>query len=174
MFRKESVDPFDCAGQFAKALAGGVLLSTNGEKFNSMVIGWGHIGVIWGKPTVTVYVRESRYTKPQLDQTGAFTVSVPVEGTLSPEILRVCGSASGRDVDKAALFTLVPAEENGVPGVLEAPLTLECRVLYAQEQVESAIPEELRARFYSGPNAGDAHTAYIGLIERAYVIRREG
>ncbi len=129
MFRKEPVEPFACAEQFARALGSGVLLNTSGEKFNSMVIGWGNIGVIWGKPTVTVYVRESRYTKPQLDRTGAFTVSVPAGGTLDPEILRVCGGESGRDVDKAALFTLVPAEENGVPGVLEAPLTLECRGL---------------------------------------------
>ncbi len=171
---KQKIDAFDWAEHIMKALKKGVLLNTRAEKFNSMVIGWGHIGVIWGKPTVTVYVRESRYTKPQLDATGAFTVSVPVGGTLGPEILRVCGGESGRDVDKAALFTLVPAEENGVPGVLEAPLTLECRVLYAQEQVESAIPDELRARFYSGVCAGDAHTAYIGLIERAYVIRGEG
>ena len=75
---KESIDVFDYAGKITKTLPEGILLNTRGEKFNSMVIGWGHLGVIWGLPTFTVYVRQSRYTREQLDKTGEFTVSVPL------------------------------------------------------------------------------------------------
>ncbi len=84
----------------------GLLLNTNGDKFNSMVIGWGHLGILWNLPTFTVYVRKSRFTRPQLDKTRAFTISVPLDGKIDPKVMKVCGSQSGRDVDKAELFTL--------------------------------------------------------------------
>ena len=176
---KEAINVQDYAGTILKALPGGLLLNTNGEKFNSMVIGWGNPGVIWGRPVFTVYVRRNRYTKAQIDKTGEFTVSVPLNGPI-PEIVKVCGRKSGRDTDKAeaAGLTLETPEATHTPGVREYPLTLECKVLYAQEQDLSAIPEDIRAAmyppdvdgFYPGANR-DAHTAYIGEIVSAYIIR---
>ena len=173
---KEKINVFDCAEQLSKALPQGILLNTNGEKFNSMVIGWGHLGTIWNLPTYTVYVRQSRYTKAQLDRTGEFTISAPADGKLSREVFRICGTQSGRDVDKekAAHLTLVDAEEISVPGIREYPLTLECKVLYRQDQALSGIPEDIRKRFYShGTDEGDFHTAYIGQIVSAYIIRED-
>lgn len=154
------------------ALPHGILLNTQNEKFNSMVIGWGHGGVIWGLDTFVVYVRQSRYTKPQLDATGEFTISVPRVGArISPEVFRACGSQSGRDVDKAKLFTLVPGRKVDVPAIREYPLTLECKVLYSQDQSLSDIPKDILDRYYGkGGDVGDFHTAYIGQIVDAYVI----
>ena len=132
-----------------------------------MVIGWGHLGTIWGLPTYTVYVRQSRYTRLQLDRTMKFTISAPLDGKLSREVFQVCGTQSGRDTDKekAAHLTLVDGEKVSVPGIREYPLTLECKVLYRQDQVLADIPEEIRKRFYShGTDEGDFHTAYIGEI----------
>ena len=171
---KEIINAFDYAERITKELQEGILLNTCGEKFNSMVIGWGHLGVIWNRPTFTVYVRGSIYTKPQLDRTREFTLSVPLEGHLGKEVLRVCGSQSGRDLNKeiAASLTLVDADEIHAPGILEYPLTLECRVLYQQDQVLLEVPKEIRHRFYSkGADEGDFHTAYIGEIVKAYIIR---
>lgn len=173
---KETINVFDYAERITKALPEGILLNTNGEKFNSMVIGWGHLGVIWGLSTFTVYVRQSRYTKPALDQTKEFTISVPLEGRLDKEVFRICGTLSGRDVDKekAAHLTLAEAEQIHTPGIKEVPLTLECKVLYQQEQVLADIPEDVRQRFYThGTDAGDFHTAYIGQIVNAYIIRED-
>ena len=52
---KEKVNVSDYANHITKALAGGgILLNTNGDKFNTMVIGWGNIGTLWGKPTFIV------------------------------------------------------------------------------------------------------------------------
>ncbi len=150
----------------------GLLLNTNGDKFNSMVIGWGHLGILWNLPTFTVYVRKSRYTRPQLDKTRAFTISVPLDGKIDPKVMKVCGSLSGRDVDKAELFTLEEPGDNGVPGIEEYPLTLECRVLYSQDQDLESIPADIRAKFYpEGEDGADIHTAYVGLITDAYIIR---
>ena len=178
---KEPVNVFDWANHILKALPGGILLNTLDGKFNSMVIGWGHLGVIWGKPTFVAYVRENRFTKARLDRTREFTISVPLDRP-DPEITRVCGSLSGRDVDKAALagLKLVPSEAVKTPGVAQYPLTLECRVLYSQKQELSAIPEDILKKAYpqhvdgTHPMANrDAHTAYIGQIERAYIIKED-
>ncbi len=173
---KEKINAFDYAEQLNKALPQGILLNTNGEKFNSMVIGWGYLGTLWSLPTYTVFVRQSRYTKAQLDKTGEFTVSAPVSGKLSKEVFRICGTLSGRDVDKEkeAGLTLVDAEEISTPGIKEVPLTLECKVLYKQDQVLEDIPEDIRERFYSrGSDNGDFHTAYIGQIVDAYIIKED-
>ena len=132
---KEQINVFDYSEQIMKALRRGILLNTNGEKFNSMVISWGHFGIIWGMPTFVVYVREHRYTKTQLDRTGEFTLGIPLDKP-DPLIARVCGSLSGRNTDKAAeaKLTLVEAETNHTPAVAQYPLTLECKVLYTQKQ----------------------------------------
>lgn len=173
---KEKINVFDYSEQLNKALIHGILLNTSGKRFNSMVIGWGHLGTIWNLPTYTVYVRQSRYTKALLDQTNEFTVSSPVSGKLSKEVFQICGTQSGRNVDKAktAHLTLVDADRIHTPGIQEYPLTLECKVLYRQEQVLSSIPEDIRKRFYShGPDDGDFHTAYIGHIVSAYIIKED-
>jgi len=176
---KEFINVNDHAQHIMKQLPKGILLNTQADKFNAMVIGWGHLGVIWNVPTFVVYVRRSRFTKAQLDKTGCFTVSVPL-GDISPVIQRVCGSLSGRDVDKVreAGLTLEPGESVPVPAVREYPLTLECSVLYAQEQDLSLLPRDIVERMYpqdvdgTHPMANrDAHTAYIGRIVNAYIIR---
>lgn len=139
-----------------------------------MVIGWGLLGTLWGLPTFVVYVRQSRYTKSQLDRTGEFTVSVPLTGIV-PSINKVCGSQSGFDVDKEreAGLTLVPAEAINTPGIREYPLTVECKVLYSQDQDVKGIPEEIIKHYYpeTAPGECDFHTMYVGQIVDAYIIR---
>ncbi len=176
---KESVNITDVANRITEALPRGILLNTRGDKFNSMVIGWGHIGTLWGRPTFHVYVRQGRYTKGQLDKTGEFSISVPLEG-VDPRISRVCGTQSGFQVDKAeaAGLQLEPPEVISTPGVRQYPLTLECRILYAQDQDLSRIPQEIRKHTYpqdvpgTNPMANrDFHTMYVGEIVAAYIIR---
>ena len=175
---KKPISLKDYAGHIFEALHRGVLLNTNGDKFNAMVIGWGALGRTWNVDTFTVYVREGRYTKGQLDLTGEFTVSIPLDGP-DGNINRVCGSQSGRNIDKvtAAGLELEPPEASHTPGVKQYPLTLECRVLYAQRQEIAALPEDIQRTMYpqdvdsTNPMANrDPHTAYIGEILRAYII----
>ena len=84
---KKFIDPFDYAGTICKATKKGILLTTKaGEKVNTMTIGWGTIGIEWGKPIFVGYVRESRYTREMLDQNGEFTVNVPM-GEIDSKIL---------------------------------------------------------------------------------------
>ena len=175
---KEKINITDYANLITKALAKGILLNTNGDKFNSMVIGWGHIGTLWGKPTFHVYVRQGRYTKGQLDKTGEFTVSVPLKAA-DPAINRICGSQSGYHIKvKEAGLELETAEVIHTPGIRQYPLTIECKVLYAQDQDLNKIPDDICKVMYpqdvpgTNPMANrDFHTMYVGEIVDAYIIR---
>ncbi len=168
--QKKPIEITDYANAITAALRRGVLLTTkNGEKVNSMVIGWGHIGRIWELPVFVAYVRDNRYTREMLDANPEFTVNVPVNG-FDKKAFTVCGTKSGRDMDKLAEagLTPVPPEVVFVPGLKECPLTLECRVVYREEQTAARLPEALRRRFYSIET--DDHIAYFGEIVAAYLI----
>ena len=176
---KEKINVTDYANLITKMLPKGILLNTSGDKFNSMVIGWGHLGTLWGKPTFHVYVRQGRYTKPQLDKTGEFTISVPLE-KIDPAINRILGGQSGYNIDKVkeAGLELEEAEVIGTPGSRQYPLTIECRVLYAQDQELATVAADIRERTYPQDVPGteplanrDIHTMYVGEIVDAYIIR---
>ena len=171
---KEKINITEYANLITELLPKGILLNTNGDKFNSMVIGWGHMGTLWGIPTFVVYVRQSRYTKGQLDKTGEFTVSVPLNG-IDTSINSICGSQSGFDIDKEKEtgLTLVSSEKIHTPGIKEYPLTIECKVLYSQDQEVKDIPAEILRQYYpeTAPGECDHHTMYIGQIVDAYIIK---
>ena len=89
---KKQVEAFDYADVICKALSKGVLLTTrSGKRVNTMTIGWGKIGIEWGRPIFIVYVRDSRYTKQLLEESGEFTVNVPLT-VGDQEILGYCGT----------------------------------------------------------------------------------
>ena len=176
---KEMIRVTEYAQTITEALPKGILLNTKSVKFNSMVIGWGSLGTVWGRPTFTVYVRENRYTKSQLDSVGEFTISIPLDKPV-PLIAKVCGSQSGREVNKEteARLTLEDPKIISVPGIKEYPLTLECKVLYSQKQELEKIPDDIRKSMYPQDVDGtypmanrDPHTAYIGEIVAAYIIK---
>lgn len=176
---KKIINVFDYAGDICKSMKRGVLLTTKlAGKVNSMTIGWGMIGIEWGKPIFITFVRESRYTKQLLEENGEFTVNVP-HGEADSKILGFCGSKSGRDVDKIKELglTLEDPLTISVPGIREFPLTLECKILYKQKQEFGAIPSDLLERYYpqdvdsSNPGSNrDCHVAFYGEILNAYFI----
>lgn len=173
---KRKIEVWDYAGEILAATGKGVLLTTKADgKVNSMTIGWGTLGIEWGKPICTVFVRESRYTKELLDKTGEFTINVPY-GEYDKNIISVCGTKSGRDMDKLGELglTLEEPEVVSVPAIRELPLTLECKVIYRQDQDPKAIAPENDARYYGKgtPNENDYHTAYYGQIVAAYIIEK--
>lgn len=171
---KKEINVWEYAPQILEALPKGVLLTTkSGETVNTMTIGWGTLGIEWGKPIFIAYVRPSRYTKKLLDENPEFTVNIPV-GELDKSILGVCGSKSGRDMNKIKELNLTLEEPltGNVPAICQLPLTLECKVIYTQAQDPKAIEPALDARFYAKDttNEGDYHIAYYGEITAAYIV----
>ena len=152
------------------ALKKGVFLTSKvGDKVNTMVIGWGHVGRIWERPVFIAYIRDIRYTREMLDINPEFTVNIPVNG-FSKEAFAICGTESGRNMDKikeAGLTPVIP-EVISVPGIKEFPLTLVCRVIYRQEQDAYRLPEDIRRQFYTIET--EDHIAYYGEIVSAYII----
>ena len=171
---KRIIDPFAHAPQILNALKTGALLTTkNGDKINTMTIGWGHLGIEWNTPTFIAYVRGCRHTKPMLDAGKEFTVNIPL-GTTDRNILKICGTKSGRDMNKISHLglTLEEPQTIGVPGIRELPLTLECRVIYSQQQVPECVLDGHILTHYSVDKevSQDYHTAYYGQILSAYII----
>ena len=168
--RRKYIDCREYADVITKALNPGILLTAKADgKVNPMTIGWGTVGVNWSKPVFAAYVRQSRYTHQLLDANPFFTVNVPY-GEYDRSVLGLCGTKSGRDTDKLAEAGLTPVapEVISVPGLKEWPLTLECRVIYREEQTAARLPEALRRRFYSVE--AEDHIAYFGEIVAAYLI----
>lgn len=168
------VNVWDYAGHILKVIDKGILLTTAAEgRVDTMVIGWGSLGVVWSKPVFKVLVRESRYTKELLDKNGEFTVNVPL-AAVDKNIIAVCGTKSGRDMDKFKELGLhtKAGQTVAVPAIRELPLTLECKVIYRQDQDPDAIEPDSYARFYAKGtrNEGDHHTVYYGEITAAYIV----
>ena len=172
---KRIIDPFDYANQIMKAVKTGVLLTTKAKgQTNTMAISWGTLGIQWNTPIFTVFVRGCRHTGPMLDESMEFTVNIPLE-PVDKNIIRVCGTLSGRDTDKFALLGLTPEEPEviGTPGIRQLPLTLECKVLYKQQQTPDCFAAQDPLRHYPESTDdihADYHTAYYGQIVAAYII----
>lgn len=172
---KKPIHPFDYANQILSAVKSGVLLTTKaGEALNTMSISWGTMGIQWGLPIFTVFVRGCRHTSTMLDANPEFTVNIPLE-SVDKNIIRVCGTQSGRDVDKFQLLGLTPEapESISVPGIRQLPLTLECKVIYKQQQYPDCMTDPEPHTHYpenSQDIHADYHTAYYGQIVNAYII----
>ena len=118
------------------------------------------MGVMWGALAATCYIRPQRYTKEFVDREAYFTLAFFGEeyrGALS-----LCGSKSGRDIDKIKEcgFTVKTAG-CGAPYFEEAELVLVCRKRFAQPMDPDNIPPEIKDKWYPGK---DYHTLYIGEI----------
>ena len=152
-----------------KSLKKGAFLTTkyNGQ-VNTMTISWGNIGIEWGTDVFITMVRDSRYTKTALDETGKFTVTIPLDDTMK-EALAFCGSKSGRDYDKIkeCNFSLVSAKNIDVPVIKCKSIAIECEVMYAQRMDEGCMTSEFKEKFYSN---GDIHTLYHGKILEMYEV----
>ena len=101
-----------------------------------------------------------RSTKEFVDREEYFTLSF--FGEESRKALQLCGSKSGRDIDKVKEcgFTVRTAE-CGAPYFEEAELVLVCRKRFAQPMDPACIPQEIKTKWYPQE---DYHTLYIGEI----------
>ena len=172
---KQMINVWEYAPQILENVGKGVLMTVQADgKVNPMTIGWGTLGIQWGKPIFIAFVRQSRFTKTLLDKNPEFTINVPVDVS-AKEILSVCGRESGRDVDKIKKLGLqtVAGDTVDVPAIVQLPLTLECKVIYRQDQDLNLLQEASRDRYYKPGTANEAdfHTAYYGEITAAYIVK---
>ena len=124
-------------------------LVTAGEidDYNTMTIGWGSMGTIWGPPhkgrqVLTVYVSPARYTHSYLEKNDYFTVS--------------------------SLTALEPVAASHGVDFRQAELTFVCKKLYSHQFEVEQVPQEVADWIYTRV---PPHTMFIGEI--VDVIERE-
>ncbi|TVQ19139.1 MAG: flavin reductase family protein [Spirochaetaceae bacterium] len=154
--------PYDLIHESVERLGDGGLFLVSGTKGNPMTIGWGVIGQIWGRPVFQVLVRPSRHSFTLLEELGEFTVCIPAEGQRKE--LALCGSKSGRDLDKigACGLSLSPSARVSVPYISECTAHYECRVIHTNDVVNASLDPQIVAGSYP---KGDFHRVYFGQIE---------
>jgi flavin reductase (DIM6/NTAB) family NADH-FMN oxidoreductase RutF len=170
----KKINEIEYASQIMESLdKGGFFLNSKlGDKINSMTIGWGSLSIYWGESVFIAPVRLSRFTHHMIEQSGVFTVSVPLDGALRKE-LGICGSKSGRDTDKFALcnFTAVDGQSVDCPIIGEAQLHIECEVVAADTLDASKMSGDIVDKMYAGDyENGDYHTLFFGKIVDCYIL----
>ncbi len=141
-----------------------LLTAGEGAEVNTMTVSWGGMGVLWNKPVAFCFVRPQRHTFTLTERHDHLSLSFLPE-QYRPA-LRLCGSKSGRDLNKFAAAGLTPAVEETTPYVAEARLVLLCRKLYADDLKADAFLDPALLQNYK---AGDFHRMYICEIEGAYL-----
>ena len=137
------------------------------DKCNTMTASWGGLGVLWGKPVATVYIRPQRYTMEFVEGSEFFTLAF--FGEEYRKALALCGSKSGRDVDKVKEcgFTVMEAE-GGAPYFAQAELVLVCKKAYWQDMDPAHFLDPEIETHYA---QRDYHRIFIGEIVEA--LRKE-
>lgn len=132
----------------------------NGE-YNTMTASWGGVGILWKKPVAFIFVRPQRYTYEFTESSDKITLSFFTEEYR--DALKLCGSKSGRDIDKAKEAGITPVKaDNGSVYFEEARLVMVCRKLYADDIKECCFIDKAPLSNYLN---NDFHKMYVAEIE---------
>lgn len=163
---KKEISIKELKGNFIKMISDDWALLTAGseDSYNMMTVSWGGIGELWGKEVCFVFVRPQRYTYNFMEKNSRFSLSF-FDGDYKKE-LAVCGSQSGRDVDKAALTGLEAQPMGGALGYNQAKTVLVLKKLAYQDIDPKGFVDDSVMENYK---AADFHRVYIGEIEKVLV-----
>lgn len=157
---EDKISPFEKIGKEWMLVTSGDLSS-----YNTMTASWGFMGVMWNKNVVTIVIRPQRYTLEFLKKNDTFTLSFFDES--KKDILKYCGSHSGRDVNKTEKTGLVPFEIGNSVSFTDAKTAYVCRKLYMQSLDENSFIDKSLLSNYKD---SDYHIAITAEIERAVTI----
>jgi flavin reductase (DIM6/NTAB) family NADH-FMN oxidoreductase RutF len=108
---------------------------------------------------MVVLVRPSRYTYSFIEDSKTFTVNVP-----SPDMAdycTLCGTRSGRDVDKLAQVATSAGQLVDSVTLDACPMVYECQVVHWNDVQPSVLVPSIDSRAYA---QGDYHRLYYGQI----------
>lgn len=143
-------------------------LVTAGDKdaLNTMTVSWGAVGELWGKDMATLYIRPQRYTEEFLNKNDYLTVSFYPDD-MKKQIHGVCGSKSGRDVDKVKECNLTPVFDEKAPYFNEAQIVLVCKkTAKSRFNPDEFLDGEIDEKWYP---QNDYHFIYYAEIEKVLV-----
>lgn len=133
--------------------------------YNMMTASWGGLGEMWGKDVAIAVIRPQRYTYEFMEKAEGYTLSFYGEEG-KKAVHAVCGSKSGREVDKTALTGLTPVFDGPYTYFEQARLVLCCKKVYVQDIDPACFTDpSLLEKWYQN----DYHRAYVGAIEKVLV-----
>ncbi len=161
---------FEHVDKLIKSLEGDgafLVVEDKNKKANLMTIGWATVGMVWGKPVMSVFVRPVRYTYDLIENAQNFSVCVPNAGKLK-EALIFCGSSSGRSVDKIANsgLSFIPGHLKDTLVIEECKLFYECHILERTFLDPKTLNEDVIKNYYPSK---DFHAVYFGEIKHSYI-----
>lgn len=137
----------------------GLLTAGDSNAWNTMTVSWGALGELWSKDVAFAFVRPQRYTKEFIDNSEYFTLCFFDEEY--KDALKICGSKSGRDIDKAQATGLTPVFDFGTTYFEQAKLVIVCKKIAQQDMnpdgfIDAGIDDNYAKKDY--------HTTYVGEI----------
>ena len=164
MAKEISIREFD--GNFVKMLSEDWALLTAGkdDRFNTMTVSWGGIGELWNKDVAFLFVRPQRYTYQFIENNDYFTLSF-FGGEYKKE-LALCGSKSGRDIDKMAETGFTPIAIDESIGFKEAKVTVYMKKIAYQDMKPDGFIDNAIMNNYK---ENDFHRIYVGEILKVIV-----
>jgi len=169
MIQREELNFWDQAGEILnrmRSINGGVLCTVvdNAGRQNVITLGWGQVGPNYhGHPIFIIAVAPPRYSWRFLEEVPEFVIAVPTVA-MRPAA-NLCGTKSGRDMDKfaAAGLTRVPSLDVRAPSILECPINVECRIY-----TKVAPPHMLLTPEHREKPLAEQHTIYFAESLGAY------
>ena len=134
------------------------------NKANTMTASWGTVGVLWGKNVVSIFIRESRYTKEFIDKQDTFSLTFfDTQDKENKLALKYFGAVSGRNEDKISNAKMhVDYASDGTPYIDEGNLVLVCRKMSATRILpDQFIDATIDSSWYKDR---DYHTMYIAEV----------
>ena len=164
-----AIEPEQLADNVFKAIGEDWMLIAARKKdgsFNMMTASWGGLGVLWGQPVFTCFIRPQRYTLEFAEE--ADLLSLSFFGGKQREALTFCGSKSGRDFDKAKETGLIPRlDADGLVFFDQATLVIAGRKLYVSDfKKENFTDPSIPAECYP---TEDYHRVFICRADGIFV-----
>ena len=162
LYMFKQINSKDIESNLIKAISEEWMLISAGDEsgYNMMTASWGFAGEMWGNDSVVIAVRPQRYTLEFLNNSDYFTLSFYGD---NKDIHKICGSKSGRDVNKTELTGLTPIFSHGTVYFDEARLVLVCKKQYVSRLESEKFTDKEPLKWY--PNE-DYHYMIVGKIEK--------
>ncbi len=165
-FMSREISIRELEGNFVKMLSEDWALLTAGniDTFNTMTVSWGGVGELWNKDVAFLFVRPQRYTFEFIENNDYFTLSF-FGGKYKKE-LGICGSKSGRDIDKMEATGFTPISIDKSTGFKEATVTVYMKKLAYQDMKPDGFIDDSIMNNYAN---NDFHRVYVGEIIKVIV-----
>ena len=157
--------------EFTTPTTPAILSAGDKNKYNSMTIEWGSLGVAFKKPIFTVYVKPDRYTYEFMEETEFFTVSI-----INSKLLKkfaIYGTKSGRDINKEEVAgTHIRFLDDGGITFDEAEEVFVCKMLAKSYIKVNEVDPSIIELYKSMPNVYKSlrpHGIYMGEIIGHYI-----